>query len=123
MDKMRRRLLGAALGAAACLTLWSARGEVAPFSPSATRYITGCAIIDATTVEGFVTNTGPVLIQLNGQIRFSVIPENSASHPTVQVQSSILVPPGRTVNVGRAQMPWALLPGQSCQLDVSEAVR
>lgn len=122
MDRTRRSFLGAALAAVACFAFWSAQGGAPSVAQAAASYQTRCVVIDATTVEGFVTNGGPVLLQISGLIRFSVVGEYSVTRPSVQVHSSALIPPGSTVSVGRARLPAVLLPGESCQVDVSGAI-
>jgi hypothetical protein len=122
MDKIKRRLFGAALAAAAYFAMGDARGAPPPIPP-AQPYETRCLVVDAMTVEGYVTNNGPVTLQVTGPLRFSFSMENSMSRPTVQVQATVLVPPGRTVRVARQELPGAILPGESCRLDASDAVR
>ena len=123
MDKSRRRLLGAALGAAACFALWELRASTPAVNPGAPPHATRCAIVDANNVEGFVTNLGPVLLQVNGPVSFSFTVANSMSRPTVQAPGVALIPPGQTASVARARLVWTLLPSEVCQLDVSGAVR
>lgn len=84
---------------------------------------TGCEAVDATTVEGFVRNNGTGMIRVDGLVRFSFTVANSMSRPAVSVQGSALIPPGRTVSVARARLVWSLMPGEVCQLDVSDALR
>lgn len=123
MDKSKRRLLGAALAAAACFALWELRAATPPFVPAMPPHATRCVIVDANTVEGFVTNQGPVLLQVNGPVSFSFTVANSMSRPTVQAPGAALIPPGQTASVARVQLVWSLLPSEVCQLDVSGAVR
>jgi hypothetical protein len=104
-----------------------AAAAVAPVGPGGPvtepRFQTGCVIVDARTVEGFLTNVSQDQIRVAGPIRFSFVLSNSMSRPQVQVQSSVLAPPGMTVSVGRAQLMGDVLPSETCQLDVSDAVR
>jgi hypothetical protein len=123
MDNLKRRLMGAALAAAAYFTMGQARGGAPPLPPAQAGFETRCAVVDATTVEGYVTNNGPIVIQVAGPVRFSFTVDNSMSRPTAQVQSAVVVPPGRTVRVARAQMAGSFLPSEVCQLDVNDAVR
>ncbi len=91
--------------------------------PSATRYATSCVFLDATMVEGFVINLGTTLIKLSGPVSFSFTVTNSMGRPTIQTQSSMLVPPGTTVSVARAKLAGATLPGDICRLDIQGALR
>ena len=113
----------AALGAIALLAAVMERGKAQYIPPGRLQYQTGCAAIDANTVEGFVTNNGPALLQINGMVSFSFTVAGSMSHPTIQVQSVAFVPPAKTVSVARAGLVWSLLPNEVCQLDVSGALR
>jgi hypothetical protein len=113
----------AALGAVALLAAVIERGKAQYFPPGMNQYQTGCAAIDAKTVEGFVTNNGPALLQVNGMVSFSFTVAGSMSHPTIQVPSVAFIPPAKTVSVARAGVLGTLLPNEVCQLDVSGAVR
>lgn len=99
----------------------SRRARLAAAEPI--RYQASCAAVDAVTVEGFVTNLGPWTLQMSGPVRFSFTVADVASHPAIQVQSSGLIPPGRTVSVARARLVWSLLPNEVCTLDVAGAIR
>ncbi|MBI2789847.1 MAG: hypothetical protein HYX59_14325 [Elusimicrobia bacterium] len=113
----------AALGAALVSGVVLERSK-AQFSPPGTGpYQTGCEAVDETTVEGYVKNNGTGMIRIDGLVRFSFTVANSMSRPAVQTQGAALVPPGRTVSVARARLVWSLMPGESCQLDVTGAVR
>ncbi|MDD5301988.1 MAG: hypothetical protein PHS14_02680 [Elusimicrobia bacterium] len=123
MDKAKRRFLCAALGVAACFALWELRAAPPAVGPAAPPYATRCSVVDANTVEGFVTNLGPALLQVNGTVSFSFTVANSMSRPTVQAPGAALIPSGQTASVARAQLVWSLMPSEVCQLDVSGAVR
>lgn len=111
--------LGAAVASAVVLESGTAQFAPPPTGP----YQTGCEAVDENTVEGFVRNNGTGMIRVDGLVRFSFTVANSMSRPAVQVQGAALVPPGRTVSVARARLVWSLLPGETCQLDVSGAIR
>jgi len=113
----------AAFAAAAGLAVGIARGATSVTPIVEPRFQTGCVVVDARTVEGFLTNVSPDLIRVAGPIRFTFVLSNSMSRPTVQVQTAVLAPPGMTVSVGRAQLLGDVLPSETCQLDVSDAVR
>ncbi len=118
--KSKARWLGAAaLILAAVTAVVIERGKAQVIPP----YQTGCEAVDATTVEGFVTNPGTGIIRVDGIVRFTFTVANSMSRPTVQVPGAALVPPGRTVSVARARLVWSLMPSEVCQLDVTGAVR
>ncbi|MDO8757366.1 MAG: hypothetical protein Q7J64_05095 [Elusimicrobiota bacterium] len=113
----------AVCGAAAFLgsSLTSGSAQVMPLSEFP--YQTGCSPVDGTTVEGFVTNPGTTLIRIDGMVRFTFTTANSMSRPSLQVMGSGLVPPGRTLSVARTRLAWDLLPNESCQFDITGAVR
>ena len=116
-------LIVVSLGAAAMLAAYMEHGKAQYFPPGRLQYQTGCEAIDSNTVEGFVTNNGLALIQINGLVSFNFTVAGAPSHPSVQVQATALVPPARTVRVARERLAWSLLPNETCQLDVSGAVR
>lgn len=116
-------LLVIPLAAAALLAIYMELGKAQFIPPGRLQYQTGCEAIDANTVEGFVTNNGPALLQINGPVSFNFTVAGSISHPTVQVQATALIPPARTVRVARERLAWSLLPSEVCQFDVSAAVR
>lgn len=109
-------------GAAVLIAVGWAHGAPSA-APVVLPYEAECDIIDERTVEGFVRNRGPVLVEIRGVVRFSLIVNNSMSRPAAQIQAAVLVPPGRTMSVGRAQIAGSLLPSESCQLDVGEAIQ
>lgn len=111
----------ASLGAAGFIAASPERGKAQYISPGEVRFQTGCEAVDANTVEGFVTNPGTGILKISGLVSFSFVVGNSMSHPTIQVQATALVPPGRTISVARARLFWSLLPNEVCQLDVSAA--
>lgn len=117
------RKYSAAFAAAAGLAIGIARGATPVNLVAEPRFQTGCVVVDARTVEGFLTNVSQDAIRVAGPIRFSFVLSNSMSRPTVQVQSAVLAPPGMTVSVGRALLLGDVLPSETCQLDVSDAVR
>lgn len=121
MKKMAAWFAAASLGAALLTAVYVERGKAQYISPGEVRFQTGCEAVDANTVEGFVTNPGTGILKINGLVSFSFVVGNSMSHPTVQVQATALVPPGRTVSVARARLFWSLLPNEVCRLDVSAA--
>lgn len=111
------------LAAAAVLAVYMEFGKAQFVPPGRLQYQTGCEALDANTVEGFVTNIGPALLQINGPVKFNFTVAGAISHPAVQVQATALVPPARTVSVARERLAWSLLPNEVCQFDVSAAVR
>lgn len=111
------------LVAAAMLAVYMEFGKAQLFPPGGLQYQTGCEALDANTVEGFVTNNGPALIQVSGLVSFHFTVAGAISHPTVQVQTNTLIPPARTMRVARERLAWSLLPNEVCRLDVSGAVR
>lgn len=113
----------ATLGAASLMAVYIQRGKAQYVYPGEVRFQTGCQAVDATTVEGFVTNPGTGLLTVAGPVKFVFTVAGDISHPAIQVQANAVVPPGRTVNVARAKLVWSLLPNEVCQLDVSGAVR
>lgn len=121
MKKAISRLLGAALGAAASFCTAQAPGTPPPLAE--VRYEAGCVPVNETTVEGFVTNRTAGTLQVAGVVRFSFTLANSMSRPMVQTPVSVLIPPGQTMSVGRAQLAGAILPSETCQVDVTGAVR
>lgn len=126
MSKADRRVAAALVAAmvmavAAVGAKESGRARLA--AAETVRYHASCTAVDAVTVEGFVTNQGSWPIQMSGPVSFSFTVADITSHPTIQVQSSGLVPPGRTVSVARARLVWSLLPNEVCTLDVAGAVR
>lgn len=116
-------ICGAAAFIASSLQRSTAQSIVPGVPPTEISYQTGCSPVDANTVEGFVTNPGTGIIRIDGLVRFTFSVANSMSRPSVQVQGSALVPPGRTMSIARARLVWDLLPNEACQLDVSGAVR
>lgn len=121
MKRMAAWFVAASLGAAALTAVYIERGKAQYISPGEVRFQTGCEAVDANTVEGFVTNPGTGILKINGLVSFSFNVGNWMSHPTIQVQATALVPPGRTVSVARARLVWNLLPNEVCQFDVSSA--
>lgn len=122
MSKAQQRLAAAVLGAAA-VSFAMGQGDIR-VAPSALRYEARCDIVDERTVEGVVTNMGPVLLQVAGPVRFSFTVENSMSRPTIQEQGAALIQPGSAMTVARGRLAGgSVLPSESCHLDVSDAVR
>lgn len=113
----------AALAAAAVSAVVLEKGAAQYAPPGSLPYQTGCAAIDATTVEGYVTNPTTGLVRIDGLVRFTFTMANSMSRPAVQVPGSALIPPGRTMSVARAKLLWSLQSGEVCQLDVAGAVK
>lgn len=113
----------AALSVAAFLAVLEQSGNAQFVPPAVSPYQTGCEAIDPNTVEGFVTNIGTGILRIDGLVRFSFTVANSMSRPSVQVQAAALIPPGRTVGVAKARLVWSLMPGESCRLDLTGAVR
>jgi hypothetical protein len=114
VNRPGRLLLAAALGAAAASS--------APYPPAAD-YATACVVVDPTTVEGFVTNRGGGVLPISGLIVFGVAGDPALGRPVVRTHATALIPPGETVSIGRARLPSALLPTETCRLDISEALR
>ncbi len=103
---------------------WLAAAAAAMALPGGGRpYQTSCEIVDSTTVSGIVTNPGPDFVRIDGLVRFIFTVADSMSRPTVQVQSALMVPPGRTVNVAVARIGSSLNPSELCRLDVSGAIQ
>ena len=92
-------------------------------APAAASYETSCVAVDATTVEGFVTNRGRAVLQVSGPVSYSFTVADSMSRPAVQAQAAALIQPGQTASVGRARLAGNVLPSELCRLDVSGAVR
>lgn len=118
-----KRFIVLALGAAAGLAAWSARGAAPPVLPGEVLYRTACAKVGAAVVEGFVTNTAPGLLQVSGPVRFRFTVQNFTSRSPVQIQANVSIPSGRTASVGRAELSEVLRAGEMCALDASEAIR
>ncbi|MCM2303534.1 MAG: hypothetical protein NDJ72_02440 [Elusimicrobia bacterium] len=113
----------AVLGAAVMSGVVLERSKAQFTPPGSVPYQTGCEAVDATTVEGFVRNNGTGMVRVDGLVRFTFTVANSMSRPAVSVQGSALIPPGRTVSVARARLVWSLMPGETCQFDVTGALR
>jgi hypothetical protein len=125
---MRGRLRLAVFALCAAAPSAFAPGAVAPseaqtITPQEVRYQTGCEPVDALTVEGFVSNPGTAIVQIDGPVRFSFTVANAMSRPVIQVQAARAVPPGRTMTIARTRLAWSLLPNEVCKLDVLGAVR
>lgn len=113
----------AVCGAVAFLGSSLTRGSAQSMPPTEVQFQTGCAPVDPNTVEGFVTNPGTTIIRIDGMVRFSFTTAGSMSRPSLQVMGSAVVPPGRTLSVTRARLPWELGSNESCQFDITGAVR
>lgn len=123
MERKAGWFVAAALGAAAVSALVQEPGRAQYPPPIVLPFQTGCAPVDARTVEGFVMNHGTGVIRIDGLVRFNFTIANSMSRPAMLVQGSGTIPPGRTVSVARARLIFDLVPGEACQFDVGGAVR
>ncbi|HEX4048967.1 MAG TPA: hypothetical protein VH309_14070 [Elusimicrobiota bacterium] len=86
-------------------------------------YTTRCEVIDASAVDGYVTNESPDAFQVAGQVRFIFSAANSMSRPAIASPANSLVPPGQTVRVAHVKLAFQPQPGETCRFDVSDAVR
>ncbi|MDD5303717.1 MAG: hypothetical protein PHS14_11490 [Elusimicrobia bacterium] len=123
MMSAKRRFIVLAFAAAAGLAGWAARGALPYKLPGVDPYQVACSKVDPTTVEGFVTNAGPVVLIVSGTVRFRFTVQNFMSRASVDIRADARIPPGSTVSIGRARVSEILRPGEACEIDVSEAIR
>lgn len=95
---------------------------VAPAQPDSP-YTTGCVAVDANIVEGFVTNSVPTPLHLDGTAQFHFLRLDGTSRPSVSVPVNIVIPSGQAARVARARIEDPLIAGETCRLDVSAAAR
>jgi hypothetical protein len=87
-------------------------------------YATSCAIVDAGSVDGYVTNTGQGEADLVlGEVQFIFSSENSMSRPAIVFSANTIVPAGQTVRVAHVKLAFEPLPGETCQFEVKDAIR
>ena len=123
MDKSRRWIWGAALSGAVLASLGTVRKTPSSADPGGLYYQATCAVVEANSIDGYVSNLSQEAYQVYGQVRFTFSAGNSMSHPDILVPASGIVPPGQTLRVARARLAFQLRPGETCAFDVKNGIR
>jgi hypothetical protein len=93
-------------------------------APGALSYATSCAIVDAGTVDGYVTNKGQGEAYLVlGEVQFIFTSEDSMSRPAIVFTANSVVPAGQNVRVAHVKLAFEPLPGETCRFEVKDAIR
>lgn len=115
MNKNNKRIFRTALVAAAL---------AAPaLAADGLRYTTNCAVVEANSVDGFVSNQSADTYKVYGEVKFIFTPPGSMSRPAVLVQVDSLIPGGESARVARARLAFMPMPGETCRFDVSGQLR
>jgi hypothetical protein len=92
-------------------------------APGALSYATSCVLVAPDSADGFVTNQGQGSSYLvNGVVQFIFTADNSISHPAISFTAASIVPAGQTVRVAHINLPFDPLPGETCRLEVKDAL-
>lgn len=123
MDKKRWWIWGAVLCVVALALLVAVRGLSSPTDPSKLYYQATCAVIESSSVDGYVSNLSQDVYQVYGNARFTFTSTYSMAHPDILVQVNGIIPAGQTVRVARARLAFQLRPGESCAFDIKNGIR
>lgn len=85
---------------------------------AAAGYQASCAMSGQSSANGSIANQGLDTYQLSGMVTFSFSGgANAAVHPSVQISAASVIPPGQTVLVASANLPFQAAPGEQCSFD------
>jgi hypothetical protein len=86
-------------------------------------YATSCVLVAPNGADGYVTNGGQGSAYLvSGVVQFIFTADNSMSHPAIALSAASIVPAGQTVRVAHVNLSFDPLPGETCRLEVKDAL-
>lgn len=91
--------------------------------PAVLNYATSCAVIDANSADGYVTNLSTNTYQVTGPVRFVFSSPNDMSRPAIVYTANGIIPAGQTVRIARVKLAFQARPEETCQFEIKDAVR
>lgn len=91
--------------------------------PAVLNYATSCAIIDANSADGYVTNLSTNTYQVTGPVRFVFSSPNDMSRPAIAYTANSMIQGGQTVRVARVKLAFQPRPEETCHFEIKDAVR